>query len=140
MGRGVEKNNKKAFDLLLQAANAGNASGKALVGIAYNDGYLVERDREKACEFVQSSLEAGLATAVEDANETSLTILGLLYYLGLGVEKNIARSAALLERATAMDDDSAQCLLGILHLHGIAVREDVPKAVALFRSAVRKKK
>ena len=59
----------KAFDLYLEAANAGYGKGMELIGRFYNRGIFVERDREQAEYWLRKAMESSDPDAVDEAKK-----------------------------------------------------------------------
>ncbi|MBR3298112.1 MAG: sel1 repeat family protein [Clostridia bacterium] len=66
-GYGTEVDLKKAFELYLEAANAGYGKGMELVGRFYNQGTHVQRDRNLAELWLDRAIKSGDAEAAEEA-------------------------------------------------------------------------
>lgn len=156
----VSKDDKKAFQLFLRAAETGDAVAQYDVGVMLKTGKGTEQDYEKAFEwflkaatqgYVDAQIEVGLAymhglgtkenlhTAIiwfENAavkNNPDAMFWMAKCYGKWGVHRKVAkhlRSAADLGHAEACDD------LGLCYLNGIGgVEEDAETAVEWFRKA-----
>lgn len=60
-GQGVTEDQKKGTELVLQAAEAGDARAQYEIGIAYEKGHTVERNIEKAASWLKKSAEQNFA-------------------------------------------------------------------------------
>lgn len=77
---GCPKDEKKAFELYLQAAKQGHASAQECVGLAYDFGHGVDKNYEKAVEWYKKAAAKSLKIAQNN--------LGSKYENGQGVERN----------------------------------------------------
>ena len=66
-GYGTQIDLARAFELYLEAANAGYGKGMVLVGRFYNRGIHVEKDRELAELWLERAIASGDAEAAEEA-------------------------------------------------------------------------
>jgi len=72
-----------------------------LQGLYYSFGIIVKRDYDKAYELYSQSF----------GNPIAIDSLGVCYWNGEGVEKDIFKSKELFQRATDLNDDKAmRCL------------------------------
>lgn len=79
-GSGVQKDEKKAFNLYLEAANRGDAEGAYNVGMFYKFGLGVEKDEYVAFKW--------LLKAAENGNSDAMSEVGECYDDGKGISKN----------------------------------------------------
>ena len=80
---------------------------------------------------VEALLEAGdLLVAAGDVDAQN--ILGVHYYLGLGVPRDFARAAALFEQAALANHADAQRNLAIMYMNGYGVPQDNQRAYGWF--------
>ncbi|SNY90964.1 hypothetical protein SAMN04515647_1155 [Cohaesibacter sp. ES.047] len=63
------------------------------------------------------------------------TLLGELYYRGLGVERDVKEAASWFELAAAEKDAEAEFALGLLYARGQGVDKNTDKAIELFEKA-----
>ena len=78
---------------------------------------------------------AAFALRGENGDAAALNYLGVHYYLGLGVERDLKRAAELFDRAALAGHRGACRNLGILYLRGLGVNQDRVKAYAWFFAA-----
>lgn len=78
---------------------------------------------------------AAFALRSEKGDAAALNYLGVHYYLGLGVERDLKRAADLFDRAAIAGHRGACRNLGILYLRGLGVKQDRVKAYAWFFAA-----
>ena len=70
-GIGVRKNYRKAFPLLLEAAEAGHIHCMNLVGFCYDGGLGVAKDRAMRCHGMREAAERGHQVAMYNLAITS---------------------------------------------------------------------
>jgi len=76
-----------------------------------------------------------LEPEVKAGNPQARTVLGNLYYLGLGVPRNARRAAELYHAAAKSGYAAAQVNLGNLYRQGIGVNADASRAYGWYRQA-----
>lgn len=103
VGKGVEKDNKKAFTYAQDAAADGDAYSCMLLGYCYEHGIGTARDEEKAFENYQRS-------ATQD-NPQGIYCLSYCYFNGVGVTKDEHRGQELLEESAKLGCEDAQNML-----------------------------
>jgi len=65
-----------------------------------------------------------------------MNLLGVHYYLGVGVSRNFATARSWFESAARKNNADAQCNLAILYLRGLGGAQDFMWAYAWFDRAV----
>ena len=123
----LPKDDKAAFGLYLQAAQAGNVQAEYEAGRFYESGRGGVRDAALATAWYRAAALSGYAPAQ--------TSLGLAYQTGLGIARDNAQAARWFAQAAAQKDPAAQTDLGYLYLYGQGVAKDTGRAVALFGQA-----
>jgi len=93
LGRGVPKDDNKAFENFLIAANEDDALAQNQVAYMYAAGQGTTQNYEKAFEYYQKAANHGLASAQYN--------LGLLYEHGLGAAPNKAVACSFFQKAAA---------------------------------------
>ncbi len=73
----------------------------------------------------------------EQGNPSALTHLGVMYQIGLGVDKDIAKAIRFYEAAVEKDYAPGKYNLALMYSEGIGVEKDVEKAFELFVQAAR---
>lgn len=115
-GQGVSEDQKRALELVLQAAELGDARAQYEIGIAYEKGDVFPRDIEKAGAWLKKSAEQDYADG-QFAYGVWLATGG-----GKGLEKATAaqRSAALawLQKAKSNGNLEASDYIGVLRQNG----------------------
>ena len=112
---------------LLKPAKKGDANAQYHLGMAYADAYRVERDYDKAVEWLEKAAAQDHVKAQE--------YLGKLYYTGLGVEKDLDTAANWLAMSAESGNPEAQELLGNMYRDGESVEQDHSKAAYWYRMA-----
>jgi uncharacterized protein len=127
-GRGVDRDEARAFELLSAAAEAGDARAQVNMGLFYEAGRMVERDVVAAAEWFRQAADAGMPFAQ--------TKLGVLYQRGEGVDLDLDRARELYEAAAAQGDVYALRNLGYLFENGLGVEQDFAEAERWYRLAM----
>ena len=82
---------------------------------------------ERAFDAFQILAEQGDATAVN--------FIGIHYYIGAGVERDLQRAAAWFERASLLGLPAAQKNLGVMYFRGLGVKQDYHRAYGWMHHA-----
>ena len=75
-------------------------------------------------------------TAATAGDPEAMNLLGVHYYLGVGVSRNFATARSWFESAARKNNADAQCNLAILYLRGLGGAQDFMWAYAWFDRAV----
>lgn len=162
-GIGVEKNDKKAVELWIQAVRMDYPLASYNLGNWYFHGREVEQNYPKAVEYYKNAADKGLLeainnlancyyqglgvptnnveaarlylTAAEKGFAESQYRLGNCFYSGDGVEKNIKEMYKWHKKAAEQGHAEAQCNLGIYYADGIVVEKDPDEAYKWFKKA-----
>jgi TPR repeat protein len=102
------------------------------VGLARRDAGAAHAAYEKQKYATALELARPLAEA---GDSRARTLLGLLYYNGRGVPKDIAEAASWFRLAADQGDAQAQFHLGNMHSEGLGVPQDYGEAVKWYRRA-----
>ena len=86
----------------------------------------MEQNFEKAVKYYQKALEVGVVSSA------ALSNLGICYYEGNGVEKNISEAVKYFKEAALGGFPQAQCNLGVCYYRGEGLKKDIVKAYALI--------
>ncbi|RIA96752.1 hypothetical protein C1645_871848 [Glomus cerebriforme] len=162
-GKGVEKDEVKAFEYYKKSADQGHLNAQFQLGHCYDYGIGTEVNKAKAFELYKIVAEKGhiiaqnnLGTlyengegiekdlekainwfnkAAENGNNEALYNLGRCYGLGIGVEKNIVKAFECCKIAAEKGHDIAQNSLGILYADGEGTEKDLEKAIYWLQKA-----
>jgi len=126
-GEGVEKNEAKAFEILLAAAKAGNVDAQTQVGRMYAIGDGVTKDSAEAVKWFTKSAKQGIAVAQNK--------LGEMYMRGDGIQKDNSEAIKWFRKAADQNLDIAQNNLGWMLDEGIGIETNDAEAVALYSRA-----
>ena len=67
--------------------------------------------------------------------DMSLSMLGIIYYKGKYVKKNINKAIHYFTLAANQNDPTAQCFLGLINYEGKYVKQNIDKAIYYFTFA-----
>lgn len=125
-GLGVSKNLGTAFDLFIQAANAGHTEAQSRVGLAYEVGRGVGRDYQKALYWYHQSAAEGNSEAQKN--------LGVMYEKGHGVSVDYAKARHWYQLSAEGGNPKGQRNLARFYLSGNGAA-DRDKAIMWLRAA-----
>ncbi|GBC20375.2 kinase-like domain-containing protein [Rhizophagus irregularis DAOM 181602=DAOM 197198] len=126
-GKGIEKNNIKAFELANKLTEKKYTAGINMLGYCYEKGIGTEMNEFKAFEFYQKSSDLGYYTGISN--------LGRCYENGVGVSINIKKAFNLYQKAASLGNDFAQCNLGTMYKNGIGVKKDMEQAIFWYEKS-----
>lgn len=126
-GRGVQKDTKRALELVRAAADHGIASAQSFLGWAYLTGSEVEQDFGQALRW--------LTAAARQEDGYALLLLAQMYNRGEGVDRNEPLAVRLLERSAELGHPPACLAAAGLYLHGEAAHKDVRRGMHVLRKA-----
>ncbi len=109
--------------ILLPLASQGNPKAQAILGIMYDYGQGVPKDRVKAIEWYTKAALQGVAVAQQQ--------LGGKYFLG----QDYQEAARWWHLAAANGRVASQYNLGVLYARGLGVQKDYKEAAAWYRRA-----
>jgi TPR repeat protein len=115
-GRGVEKDEKAAFELFREAAKQGNLSAQYHLGKCYQDGEGVNKDAKAAVYWYRKAAAQGELNAQ--------LFLGNCYQYGLGIEKDENAAVDWYRNAAEQGHINSQNHLGNCYAHGECVNKD----------------
>lgn len=126
-GRGVEKNDELAAQLIRTAAEQGNATAQ------YNYGLLCERGLCGA--YGETEAFTWHLKAAEQDHVLAQARVGSMYARGAGTTRDQAMALKWLRKAADMNNVDAQYALALMLHQGDGVAKDIPVAFGLFRDA-----
>ncbi len=160
MGRaGIEANEGEAIRLYGEAAQQGHAKAQSSYGY-----FLEENEPKEAVKWYKASAENGYSMGMsnyarclyygigcdkkfddafkwlvkaaesDDKNDGAQYMLGILYFNGDGVEKDLVRSAQWYRKAAENGHESAQYELVLCYLYGDGVEANTDEAIHWFKA------
>lgn len=127
-GIGVQQDTEQGMDLLVRAADGGNADAQLALGFYVMKGTGgMEQDSARAFAFFEQAAEAGKRDAQYN--------VGLAYVRAEGVAKDYAKAVSWFEKAAYQGDAGAMYNLGVMHLNGEGTVKDPVTAYAWFTLA-----
>lgn len=128
-GQGTAKDEKKAFEWFMKAANASQncPRGKFYVGRCYHYGHGVQKDYKEAVRWY--------TIAAKEGDPFSQVNLGSCYECGEGVEVNYETAVYWYELSAKQGEPIAQCNLGLMYKSGRGVTQDKVKGFSLFKQS-----
>eukprot|EP01080_Neovahlkampfia_damariscottae_P012051 gene12051-5547_t len=124
-GCGFEKNELKAFEMLLELSNTNNANAQYYIGRCYHLGCGVEKNFQKGIEFFISSSEKG--------NSNAQCSVGYCYKNGDGVKKDMKKAVDYYTLSSNQRNSNAQCNMGLCYQYGEGVEIDLKKAFEFYQ-------
>jgi TPR repeat protein len=125
-GRGVEKNEHEAVQLLQRGAKLGSAECQASLAVSYLFGDQVEVDKERAHNLLQLARLQGYSWGTY--------LLGMTYEHGDGIPKSTEKAMACFKEV-ADEEPRAAFRIGCLYLWGDENNTDPAAAAKWFMSA-----
>lgn len=140
-GEGVKASDEKSYEWCRKAAEAGNAAGMYNLAYNYFEGEIVEQDTATGLEWLMRAAEGGYPDAMYEAagiysergddkkafefmlkatqtgHVRASNELGVMYYEGIGVEKNLRLALNCFEGAALFDDLDAILNLARYYTH-----------------------
>ena len=127
-GAGVAQDIAKGFDLVFEAAQAGDAEGLNMLGMCYLNGWGVNVNERKAFQYCQKSADLGFACAQYN--------VGAFYQNGQGCSIDNFAAVKMYRAAATQGMPDAQNALGMCYLNGLGVpRQNSEEAVSWCRRA-----
>jgi TPR repeat protein len=160
-GKGVPQDEKKGFNLIKQAADAGLASAQALEGELLFFGVGAEKDQSAGIALWQKAAEAGddwggynfahaskkehpeismkyFKRGAEAGDDRSMFYYGWFLEEGMGgIEPDLETGTAWIERAATAGNPRAQGMMGAKYAEGRGVPEDATVACFYWEIAAR---
>lgn len=127
---GVKRDIKKAFELYVEAAEAGHPLAQCRVGACYYYGSGTGKDKKKAFKYWEMSANAGIAEAQYE--------LGRMHYYGEECKRNYDTAIALFTQSSEAGTAGAYYMLGVCYLKGTGVEKDKVKATEYFNLAAQR--
>ena len=126
-GRGVKKDNKKAYKYFLDAAKYKDEYAETYLGLFYDKGIAVRKNYEIAYQWYYKAAIKGNAFAQYS--------LGVLYSEGNGVIKDYNKAFIWFQKSAENDYVGAYYQLGRAYYNGLGVDKDEEKAFKWHKKA-----
>ncbi|RIA91531.1 hypothetical protein C1645_821945, partial [Glomus cerebriforme] len=126
-GKGVVKDEVKAFEYYKKSADQGYLNAQFQLGFCYNHGIGTEINKEKAFEYYKITAEKGHINAQNN--------LGILYKNGKGVGKDLEKAIYWFNKAAENENAEAQYNLGKCYKYGKGVEKNNVKAFELYKKS-----
>ncbi|GES99864.1 kinase-like domain-containing protein [Rhizophagus clarus] len=123
----TSEDNKKAFDLFINASEQGHALAKFYVGLCYQLGHGTGKDEKLAFKYFEKIADMGYAIG--------LLKIGYLYNFGIVVSTNKQKAVEFYQQAANLGNITAQYNLANKYSNGEGVDKDYEKAIELYQKA-----
>jgi len=135
LGRGVDKDEKEAYNYFKLAVDQGHPLAQCVFGIMYEEGLGImlglDKDEKEAFKYYKHAADKGLAKAQYN--------LGDMYEKGRGVEKDEKEACNYYKLAAAQGHADAQYNLGFKYAYGLGVEKNEKEACNYYELAVAQK-
>ncbi|EXX77178.1 uncharacterized protein OCT59_007092 [Rhizophagus irregularis] len=127
LGIETSEDNKKAFDLFINASEQGHTLALLYVGLCYQLGHGTIEDGNLALKYYEKIANLGYASGLLRA--------GYCYVFGVGTNINYQIAVKLFQQAENLGNISAQHNLALRYFNGQGVDKDYNKAFELYHKA-----
>ncbi|RIB22159.1 kinase-like domain-containing protein [Gigaspora rosea] len=124
-GIGVEKDEKKAFEYYMKAAELGNPTAMNNVSLCYYYGTGVEINYQKSFEYCKRSADLGNAYGINE--------VGKRYRYGHGVDQDYNKAFEYYKKSVDMGADMAAFNVANCYRNGIGTKRDIQSANYWFK-------
>jgi len=122
------------YERVVESAEATSGHVNYRLGVMYDHGYYITRDRETANQYFHLALEQ-LTVSVAQGDSEACCDLGYMYDCGCFVNKNAEMAFQYYKLAADKGLQRAQFNLGLLYDQGVGVSVDIVKSLYYFRCA-----
>ncbi len=126
-GHGVERDRKKAVEMLKSQSEKGSGSAVVQLSECYLNGWGVTKDQAQAVAVLTDGVDRRLPEAQ--------CRLGDFFMNGTAVAIDYSKAVLLYGSAVEQQDPRANYRLGELYAEGLGVKKDIPKAISYFEKA-----
>lgn len=134
-GWGIEKDEERAnkvfariFSMLKNEAENNRELAQCMIGVAYGNGYYVQKDIVEAKLWYRK--------AAKKTNVFAIWNLFIIYANGYGVKKSNKNAAVWLVKAAEMEYAKAQEQLAMWFKNGVGVEKSIEKAIYWYNKAI----
>lgn len=113
--------------LLTEAYDRGKTEAGMLLGLAYMEGYGVEKDAKKAYDYALAAAEYGKPGAN--------VLVGQMYENGIGTLRDEQKAFEYYQRSATQDNPTGQFYYARCYINGIGVARDQQKGKTLMEEA-----
>ncbi|GBB88654.1 hypothetical protein RclHR1_15210001 [Rhizophagus clarus] len=128
-GIGTEKNENKAFELYIEAAENGDIDALNALQYYYQRGIGTEENKNKVFKLYKEAAQIGKVDAIHH--------LGYCYENGIGTKRNKIKAFNLYKEAAEKGQIDAIHRLGYCYQHGIGTKKNEIKAFELYKEAAK---
>lgn len=128
----VEKDVQKAFEWFTKAAECGDSVAQCELGQYYMNGTACEKDMAEAIKWFKSAAQRSF---FDNPNGYACYWLGMIYYVGAGVEKNLRMAYSYFENAYGLGCTEALSMLYRCYSRGEGISKNSLKADELKEDA-----
>ena len=126
-GRNCTRDNKKALEYFLKAAEYDDEFAQAYIGLFYDKGYAVGRNYNRAAKWYYKAAIKG--------NAFSQNALGTLYLEGKGVSKCYEKAFLWFQKSAESEYPAAYYQIGRMYYNGFGVEKDLAKSFSWYEKA-----
>ncbi|MCX5785160.1 MAG: tetratricopeptide repeat protein [Elusimicrobia bacterium] len=127
LGLGVARDDHKAMELFMKAAQKNHSTAQYNMGIVYRRGYGVKKDYAEALKWFHKAAAQNYAPAMVG--------IGILYEDGLGVKKDPAGAVKWYRMAADKGSPTGEHNMARVYRYGIGVAKDENEAVKWYGKA-----
>lgn len=121
--------NASALELLVGAAEAGNAQAMNFLGVLFATGSQVPRDYPMALYWFQKAIDGGSSDAMDN--------LGRMYLVGMGVPRDYVNAFRWFEHSAAHGNVHSMYSVAVMADEGLGTSRDPKLARTLYRQAAK---
>jgi TPR repeat protein len=123
----TSENEKKAFNLLIDATEKNHILAQYFVAFCYKDGYGTIKNEKLAFKYFEKVANKNYAMGQLE--------IGVCFKYGIGINEDSKKAFYWYEKAANNGNIIAMCNLGIRYENGDEVEEDYNKAFVLFKQS-----
>jgi TPR repeat protein len=121
--------NMSALELLVGAAEAGNAQAMNFLGVLYASGSQLPRDYSMALYWFQKAIDRDSSDAMDN--------LARMYLVGMGVPRDYANALRWFERSAAHGNAHSMYSVAVMAEEGLGTSRDPKLARTMYRQAAK---
>ncbi|CAB4415516.1 unnamed protein product [Rhizophagus irregularis] len=129
LGIETSEDNKKAFDLFINASEQDHILAQYYVGKCYQFGYGTVKDEKLAFKYFENIANKGYAMGLFDC--------GYLYNNGIEISINKQKAFELYQQAANLGHMVAQYNLGLMYEYGRGIEKDINQAIYWYEKSAK---